>query len=74
MRDISRAHEGIIKTMDWGYHELPNNMELRDCVHLYGFEKEAANFKDATNITITKTHAFRYYGVDKPLRDFEKED
>lgn len=57
LRDISKAHEGIIKNVpEWGYLELPD-LPLKDCIHLSAFDYYEGSTKQAINsrITITKT-------------------
>ena len=36
IRDISRAHEGIIKNIeDWGYYEQAFGLDLKQCIRIY---------------------------------------
>lgn len=60
LRDITLAHEGIIKPVkDWGYYELPNDLSLKECVNLSAFERYVGEEKDAINVTITITKTIR---------------
>lgn len=58
LRDISQAHVGIIKRVDeWGYHQLPGNLSLKECVRLSAFEQRADRPQEVIDacIAVTKT-------------------
>lgn len=60
VRNISKANEGIIEDiLEWGYHQLPHGLRLKECVELYAFQQfcDEPEEKCSINakITVTKT-------------------
>jgi hypothetical protein len=62
IKDISRAHEGIINPIDKGlYYELPRNYHsLKDCLRLSAFNRKVGETRDAINIEITTVKTARF--------------
>lgn len=54
VRDISKAHDGIITTVqEWGYHPLWE-LPLREAVRLHAFAQRAGKRELSVNITFAK--------------------
>lgn len=75
LRDISKAHEGILRSVpDWGYHSLPD-LKLKECVRLSAFQQNEEDPDDSASInatiTITKTIRINRKDGDIKLKHFD---
>lgn len=60
LRDISKAHRGIIKDIpEWGYNELPE-LPLRECIELHGCEELTDDPKDSIHASVKVIKAFQF--------------
>lgn len=61
-RDISRAHEGVIKPIseDWGYYRMPEKLRLRDAVRLCGFDYYRDSERCSVNVEIATMKTVRF--------------
>ena len=60
MRDISKAHDGIIERIDIGYHELPWNHTLKDSILLHGSNGFCDEFKNRVYLSIATVQHLQY--------------
>lgn len=74
IRDISKANQGIIKSVEVGGWTLPPKLSLKDSIELSAFEQYGKESETSLNIRLSINKHLRYYNNTKQIFDFDNKN